>query len=97
MPITRRNRAIKRYLDDPFYFLLMKTYRMTPEQVIKRSVRRTAAILKVAKAKDLDIVCRAKLDNPFIESHAWKYLARQVLRSVDRCRTRSQARSTRKS
>jgi hypothetical protein len=87
----------KIYIQDQFYRDLARKQNLTWRQVLKRAERRHAAIYKLCGLRTIKYLGPMRLDNPFIESHAWKFLVREALRNSARCRTQSQARSARKS
>ena len=83
MYLDARQRALE-YAYNPFYRTLGMKLGMTPQAVIKRSRRRSEAILKLVgrQSKTYNHIGGMRLDNPFIESHAWKFLVREALRNV---------------
>lgn len=73
-------RPKSKYLTDRFYIQMARDRGMKPTQVIRRSERRTQAVKALQGANNyLRAVYHWNLDNPFIESHAWKFLVRQAL------------------
>ena len=81
MPLSQRQRALK-YTYEPFYVTMAMNRGLTREQVLRRAVRRAKAAHKLGAIKDHHIYRNQGLDNPFIESHAWKYLMRQAIADV---------------
>jgi hypothetical protein len=79
-----RPRSKSRYLTEQFYVVMAKERGMTPKQVLRRSERRLHAFelvrgrrVKYGHGNYFKSIWGA--DNPFIESHAWKYLMRSAL------------------
>ena len=77
-----RPRSKLRYLVDPFYVAMAQDRGMSPALILRRSERRLQAFEKLRRRQ---VKARSYYraiwgaDNPFIESHAWKYLMRSAL------------------
>ena len=88
-----RQRA-KLYIQDPFYRSLAHKQKLNWRQVLRRAERRHSAILKLCgNHRTLRYIGPMRLDNPFIESHAWKFLVREALRKIWKCRNPSPQKS----
>lgn len=81
--INTRQRYLE-YAQSPFYRTLGMKLGITPQQAVKRSKRRARAVMKVAgqNSKTYRYIGAMRLDNPFIEAHAWKFLVREALRNA---------------
>lgn len=74
----------RRYLEDPFYATMARALAISPERVLARAQKRAWAIVKLGGEHLERDVHQMRLDNPFMESHAWKYLARETLKRAAR-------------
>lgn len=70
-----------KYITDPFFKTLAMRRGLTSDQVLTRSERRRRACLKLGV--DKDHVYMLRFENPFIYSHAWKFLVRESLRNKE--------------
>lgn len=77
------------YVKDLFYSGFMLKRGITADRVVRIAWRRHRAV--IALGVPLKDVSGLSLDNPYIESHAWKYLVRQKIHGGRRRRARLEA------
>jgi hypothetical protein len=82
LPEHLQRHKTSRYVTDEFYRGLALKQGLSPEQVRLRATRRIKATIKLGVYYPELL----GLDNPFIESHAWKFLVRESIRDQNRAK-----------
>lgn len=81
--------SLVKYIREEFYVSFAYTLGMTPRQVIYRAKRRRHACVVLGVKRCF--ITSGCLENPFIESHAWKFLVRECLNDARRDRAKVSA------